>query len=194
VLKILSPREHGGGALALGVCVWNSKLDTAHGQEWFVIQFLATYGVDYGVFGGCTVNVRVYRNLHKVSPVGGPVYSVQSRVNGGSSWRVVCHSSFLVLVGGWFRVMESGRRRTVCSGQKCVHAFVYGELLPSDLYPVVSEDGSLILGGGVMVPAIGVSYNPYRGSSFYSRVDGSSVSGVVGRYVVIGSGGVFLYI
>lgn len=60
--------------------------------------------------------VRVYRNLHK----GG--YSVMQK------GRVVAHADELHLVDVKFVVQESGRKRTLREGRKCVHAFAVGRL------------------------------------------------------------------
>lgn len=83
--------------------------------------------------------VDVYRNLHR------GCWSVRRR------GVPVSHQDTLTLIGAVFRVSEPGRQRVLRERQKNVHAVVRGTLVERDV-------GSDLLE---------VSYNPYRGPTFY---------------------------
>jgi len=88
--------------------------------------------------------VRVYRNLHK------DCFSVVDAKSG----RVISHSKSLCLSKAEFRVREAGRQKVLEEKSKNVHAFVCGFIIDD----IGKEDG--------LRP---VSYNPYRGPSFYLK-------------------------
>jgi predicted extracellular nuclease len=91
--------------------------------------------------------VEVYRNLNKRGPQGEPVYSV--RVKG----KVREHLSEVTLSQVTFKVSEAGRQRVLREKRKNVHATAQG-----------------IEGGEPSGVPVRVSYNPYKGGTFY-RVD-----------------------
>lgn len=103
-------------------------------------------------------DVRVYRNLGKVSPEN---YSIQKKV--GGRWLVVGHSNELILKDVKFKVSEVGRQRVIKEGRKNVHAFVYGKLVNSIGF------------GKSQNSMIKISYNPYKSSKFFSTTDGTYV-------------------
>ncbi len=73
----------------------------------------------------------------------------------------VQHVSALHLVGCAFVVSEAGRQRVLATRCRAVHAFAKGT--PADLDPEPA---------GVLV-----SYNPYRGGTFYRKDTGAAVYG-----------------
>lgn len=102
--------------------------------------------------------VRVYRNLHR-STDEAQCWSIQAKIK-GKGWRVVRHSTVVVLEGATFRVNEAGRQRVIRERKKNVHAFVYGRFVrltdgPGDPYFGASTG-----------PALQISYNPFRAGHF----------------------------
>ena len=93
--------------------------------------------------------VYVYWNLHK---------KCWSLTVGG---KVVAHRKSVQLRGCEFRVRPGGRARVLREGKKNVHAFVVGTV----------DDGA-IFGGGMAA----VTYNPYKGDSFYLKCNGANVA------------------
>lgn len=71
--------------------------------------------------------VRVYRNLHKRTADGRPVYSVMD----DRTRKVVMHVAEITLTEVTFLVYETGRQRVLKERAKNVHAFVQGT--PSEL-------------------------------------------------------------
>lgn len=97
--------------------------------------------------------VYVYKNLHN------GLWSVRQ----GN--RVVCHTDNICLGKVEFRVRQGGRSRVLRERKKNVHAFTIGYLAsPEHVYSVTRD----------MIP---VSYNPYRGDSFYDKNTERDVNG-----------------
>lgn len=94
--------------------------------------------------------VRVYFNLHN------RLFSIMH----GS--RVVAHTSSVKLTNVKFRVSEAGRQRVLAQQRKNVHAFVEGTFdhLPSGDHELLAE---------------GVTYNPYKHSTFVRTKDKSPI-------------------
>jgi hypothetical protein len=95
--------------------------------------------------------VRVYFNLHN------RLFSVQHR------GRVVAHVPEVALKDVNFRVNEAGRQRVLQEKRKNVHAFVEGTFQHN-------PDGSQLLPQGV-------TYNPYKYTSFVRAHDKSPIHG-----------------
>lgn len=103
----------------------------------------------------------IYKNLHK------DTWSLMER------GIVRAHSDNVVVENAEFRVRPAGRDKVIREQRKTVHAFVVG-------YPVAVEDSQvareavegikLALGEPVQV-----SYNPYRGDTFYRKDTEESV-------------------
>lgn len=91
--------------------------------------------------------MEVYRNLHTGN------WSV--RLCGG---RVIAHLDEVTLRDARFVVREGGRQKVLRERRKNVHAFVRGFIAEA------GEDGEA------------VSYNPYRGPSFYLKGNEQPVS------------------
>ncbi len=96
--------------------------------------------------------VQIYWNLRR------RVWSVRSV----ATRRVVAHMGTIDLVGGEFRVSESGRLRAVREGRRNVHAIVQGRIAPSRRVPVG--------------PTADVHYNPFENPHFRDRATGRSLS------------------
>lgn len=88
--------------------------------------------------------VEIYRNLHR------DCFSVREK------GKVICHTDFCILKNVTFVVQPAGRRKVLRTKQKCVHAFVKGELV---------EDW------GELPKMAFVTYNPYLYSSFVLEYD-----------------------
>lgn len=115
----------------------------------------------------------VYKNLHN------GLWSIQQ------AGRVVCHTDDICLADVEFRVRRGGRERVLRERKKNVHAFTIGYLCsPSHVYNVTRE----------MVP---VSYNPYRGDSFYDKNSNANVNKcehvqmITSSYVPVQAFGIF---
>lgn len=96
----------------------------------------------------------VYWNLHR------ECWSV--RVRG----KVVAHATGLTLERVEFKVSEAGRQRVLRERRKNVHAGAYGMVV--EVEPARRPPG---------LRGVGVSYNPYRGPSFYRVETGEPVTG-----------------
>lgn len=101
--------------------------------------------------------VDVYFNLHKRK------FSIRLRSTG----RVVAHARHVEFANGAaFVVSEAGRQRVLRERKKNVHAFIRGTLT------AYSDDVQQDLPPFPYGP---VSYNPYRGDTFYSKATGHPV-------------------
>jgi hypothetical protein len=98
----------------------------------------------------------VYYNLHK------SCWSVQVR------GKIQRHATTLGLRDVQFRVREAGRQRVIKEKRKNVHAFCVGEQV-TGLRTFLAILGDL--------RPVEVSYNPYRGGSFYRKDTGENVKG-----------------
>lgn len=98
--------------------------------------------------------VKVYRNLKYKCPC----YSITHK------GKVIGHAQIVVLEHARFHVNESGRQRVLQTQKKNVHAWVIGHLVyaSKDEVPFLDEGSKL-------------SYNPYKGSYFYSADSGEKV-------------------
>lgn len=112
------------------------------------------------------MRVFVYFNLHR------HCWSIKA-LEGINRGRVVAHARAFTVEGATFKVSEAGRQRVLQEQRKNVHAGIVGHLV--DLVPLESlaEEAwpELPVGG-----ACDVSYNPYRGPSFYRKGDNQNVS------------------
>ena len=108
--------------------------------------------------------VDVYYNLRS------KVWSVKNRETGV----VACHGSAVIFAFPVvFVVGAAGRKRVLVERQKNVHAFVRGNS------PLVYESDRVEFWDDVAVKTKGmelVSYNPYKGDSFYRCSDGAAIS------------------
>jgi len=101
----------------------------------------------------------VYKNLHK------DTWSLMER------GIVRAHSDNVVVNNAEFRVRPAGRERVLREQRKTVHAFVVGYPVADDVDTRASVEGiKLALGEPVQV-----SYNPYRGDTFYRKDTDESV-------------------
>lgn len=87
--------------------------------------------------------VRVYRNLHK------DCWSVLFK------GLVVAHAKTVQLKNVQFIVNRGGQERFLREGRKNVHAFVSGELVALDKFPLT-------------IPSTEVTYNPRKAPAFYT--------------------------
>lgn len=106
----------------------------------------------------------VYFNLHK------KLWSIRA-VSGPSKGLVVAHASNVVLSDCSFAVSESGRQRVIREQCKNVHAGVLGHLeafdgMPTEVGLAVGLQGSTIHQEPLQQ---GVTYNPYKFSSFVEK-------------------------
>ena len=95
------------------------------------------------------MRVKVWFNLHR------------------RDWTVKCgdvpvwHADAVRLVGVVFKVSEAARQKVLRDRRRSVHAYMAGAWRPAGAPPA---------------GAVRVSYNPYRGGSFYRCDDGRDVS------------------
>src|SRR5215472_10357626 len=93
--------------------------------------------------------VRVHFNLHRGD------YVISQR------GRVVAYAERVTLAGAEFVVSDARRRRVLASGQRSVHAYIWGTLIdcrPRDLFG-----------------ATRVTYNPRRDFSFVNALTGARI-------------------
>lgn len=136
------------------------------------------------------MRVFIYYNLHR------KCLSIKA-LEGMNKGRVVAHAEAVTLTDALFKVSESGRQRVLREKRKNVHAGVVGELYRAQgLRPVngrldvlllasLTDTDKLLIHGN----CTGITYNPYKYSSFVVRsteapvasatvvlVDGRSIS------------------
>lgn len=98
--------------------------------------------------------VYVYWNLQK------DVWSVRAE-DGAEAGRILFHAEHLTLEGCMFKVSETTRRKILVTKRRRIHAGIVGRVAPTrDARP----------------DAVRVSYNPYKGPSFYARDTGAAIS------------------
>lgn len=123
------------------------------------------------------LRVFVYRNLHAAT------WSIKclSRLNYG---RVIAHSDDIMLINASPKVNEKGRQQVLLKRQKNIHAGIIGHLVYADirgdfLYDRV-DDGYKIESDDFDPPmaltASRISYDPYRGPSFYNKATGRDIT------------------
>jgi hypothetical protein len=101
----------------------------------------------------------IYKNLHK------DTWSLMER------GIVRAHSDNVIVESGEFRVRPAGREKVLREQRKTVHAFVVGYPVAEDATTLAAVEGiKLALGEPVQV-----SYNPYRGDTFYRKDTDESV-------------------
>jgi hypothetical protein len=105
------------------------------------------------------MHARVYWNLHKKT------WSIQAKV--GKSWKVVEHSDHVLLSGAEFKVSEAGRQRVLRDKRKNVHAMATGYLMAT------GQEAASVYDEYIDLP--GVTYNPYKYSSFVLIADESPI-------------------
>jgi hypothetical protein len=105
------------------------------------------------------MHARVYWNLHKKT------WSIQAKV--GKSWKVVEHSDHVLLSGAEFKVSEAGRQRVLRDKRKNVHAMATGYLMAT------GQEAASVYDEYEDLP--GVTYNPYKYSSFVLVADESPI-------------------
>ena len=117
--------------------------------------------------------VRIYRNLRCKKQ---RLYSVQV-YRAGIGWRLVGHTTIAFLREASFTVSQTGRKRTLETRRKTVHAFIYGVMLSVWIFTEkVGEP---------------VSYHPYR-DPFFCTVD-DQLPVYEGQYCSIDNQGVLVY-
>lgn len=109
------------------------------------------------------MKVFVYFNLHKLC------FSVKA-LEGPMKGRVIGHSYAVALRDVTFKVSEAGRQRVLRDKRKNVHAGVVGTM---DSYIGV-DVRRICEAASITSPRI--SYNPYRGGSFFVCGTGAEVS------------------
>lgn len=100
--------------------------------------------------------VQVYWNVRR------KIWSV--RVRG----KVLLHTAHCTILNPRFKVSEAGRQRVLRERCKNVHAYIEGEVYPPGM---IAESGRR------------VSYNPYKGPSFY--LVGSNEAVLKGRWAIL---------
>lgn len=126
------------------------------------------------------MKVFVYFNLHKLC------FSVKA-LEGPMKGRVVQHSNAVMLHDVTFKVSEAGRQRVLREKRKNVHAGVVGTLDTCKGLDAwrVCELASMIM------PR--VSYNPYKGGSFFVCGTGADVSKGSFAWLMVESGKGFVF-
>ena len=100
------------------------------------------------------MRVDVYKNLRKKK------FSIRHK------GKVIGHSNRILLVNCEFIVSKKGRERVLREKRKNVHAVIRGTVLSYD------ENSFLIPCPRITEVLTQVSYNPYKGESFYQVIDG----------------------
>lgn len=110
------------------------------------------------------MRAEFYRNLHK--------NCFSMRVGG----RVRGHVTAGVIGGVMFKVSEAGRQRVIREQRKNVHATMSGTVIPMQLSQIPE-----------CLRLREISYNPYRGASFFYRDTGNPVPSIVGLVALVGT-------
>ena len=117
------------------------------------------------------MRVFVYWNLHK------KVWSIKA-LEGTDKGRVIAHADYVELANVKFKVSEAGRQRVLREKRKNVHAGAVGVLESwSNSKGEYLYTGRTLYSQELLTEAVAemVSYNPYKGSTFYSKDTGASV-------------------
>jgi hypothetical protein len=119
------------------------------------------------------MEVKVYRNLHK------SCWSVVA-LKGDYAGKVIAHADEVQLTHANFKVSEAGRQRVLAERQKNIHAFVSGDLHAWNGVKMRRETDVECPGGECISIFPGmdrsVSYNPYRGGTFFDVGTGTAVT------------------
>ncbi len=102
--------------------------------------------------------VQVYRNLHRTTKEGKPVYSVKNDKNRVYDW-----AEEITLIGPVFRVSQLGNERVRKEKRKNVHAYIQGERMGG-------ETGHFDKMGFHKI-----TYNPYKHKNFVLDNDHSAI-------------------
>lgn len=103
------------------------------------------------------MRVFVYWNLHK------GMWSVKDVTPGSASYgRVIRRTDHVMLSGAVGKVSQAGRERVLREGKKNVHAGIVGDL-------VAFGDAARLYAARLPQRWQGVTYNPYRYSTFVHR-------------------------
>lgn len=111
------------------------------------------------------MKVFIYWNLHK------NCWSIKNKKTG----RVMAHADQVTVKNVTFKVSEAGRQRVIKEKRKNVHAGVAGELV-----------GYVPIGGpkASKLPNLkAVSYNPYRGPSFFYKASEKPIKTANGAFL-----------
>lgn len=119
------------------------------------------------------MRVFVYFNLHR------KLWSVKA-LSGEQKGRVIGHSEFVQISSPVFKVSEAGRQRVLREQRKNVHAGVEGKLLTMRLADAELEPAEY--------DAMTVTYNPYKHSTFVTRLGGTPVRSAVQATMVARDG------
>lgn len=119
---------------------------------------------------------KVYKNLHN------GMWSIASVETG----LVVGHADIVLLENTTLVVSEAGRQRVLKERRKNVHAYIVGDILHTKSFKpfkgrTLVETGRYSIG---LRDGERISYNPYRGASFFNKVTGESVTSFA--YVMMG--------
>jgi hypothetical protein len=118
------------------------------------------------------MKVFIYFNLHR------KCWSIKA-LEGENKGRVMAHARSFEAHNVTFKVSEAGRQRVIREQRKNVHAGIVGDLW--DFVPVWLQAHKLdkAIEGGAPV-----SYNPYKGASFFRRDTGDNISRALGVIAV----------
>jgi hypothetical protein len=111
------------------------------------------------------MNVFIYWNLHK------NCWSIKNLKTG----RVMAHADQVSVKNVVFKVSEAGRQRVINEKRKNVHAGVKGQLV--DYTPRGGQKATK------MPNLKAVSYNPYRGPTFFYKADDSPAIRASGAFL-----------
>ncbi len=115
------------------------------------------------------MKVQVYRNLHR-SGKDGAVYSVRSK----ATRRVIDHRQWIILTDVKCHVGQSGRERVLREKSKNVHAWIEGLLEGTE--PVERSQIEFLEWMDIKAwkhRLVGVTYNPYKYTTFVNVEDES---------------------
>lgn len=123
------------------------------------------------------MRVFIYWNLHK------KCWSIKA-LSGENKGRVTGHALAFEVENAVFKVSEAGRQRVLREQRKNVHAGIVGDLIDWQALDITDT----VFGDSLELPvacACDVSYNPYKGPSFFRRGDNQALKGA-GRVVAVG--------
>ena len=104
------------------------------------------------------MRVFVYWNLHK------GLWSVKA-LEGPYKGLVIHRAHRVLLSNAAPKVSEAGRQRVIREGRKNVHAGIVGDLVDYNGHDMLASTG------------LPVSYNPYKGPTFYYKGTGEDYTG-----------------
>jgi hypothetical protein len=134
------------------------RVPKSKGKLFNGLAFFTRLGFDFCYNWRMKGQVQVYRNLHRTTKEGKPVYSVKNDKNRVYDW-----VEEIALINPLFRVSQRGNDRVRKEKRKNVHAYIQGERMGGQT------------GHFDKMAFHKITYNPYRHKNFVLDNDHSAI-------------------